>query len=201
MADYVREKRKAGLLPMYERQASEYYNKNEKSGLHEDIKDGYISSTSKMDGMGEHVDTLENEDGGFYGEGKGEKTYIYKKPKEKQAPAAAAAAPKPEAPAAEPEKDKGPVEYSPEVAQAKERVNNYQSMINGNEGSTFSTDTSAPAEASAAGTTGVSFEPAKIDTPAYSPNAGEEKAQSFADKYKLGIINSGSAGQSDFSAV
>ena len=73
--------------------------------------------------------------------------------------------------------------------------------MDGNAGSTFSTEASAPAEASAAGTTGVSFAPAKIDTPAYNPNAGEEKAQSFADKYKLGLINNGSAGQSDFSAV
>ena len=196
----TRAKRAAGLLPMYERQASEYYDKHEESGLHENIKDGYIGSTSKLDGMGELVDTLHNEDGGFYGEDNGEKTYIYKKAQQQAAPQAQQApAPEPEAPAPEPEKDKGPVQYSPEVAQAKERVAAYK--MDGNAGSTFSTEASAPAEASAAGSTGVSFAPAKIDTPAYNPNAGEEKAQSFADKYKLGLINNGSAGQSDFSAV
>ena len=78
----TRAKRAAGLLPMYERQASKYYDKHEESGLHENIKDGYIGSTSKLDGMGELVDTLHNEDGGFYGEDNGEKTYIYKKAKQ-----------------------------------------------------------------------------------------------------------------------
>ena len=189
----TRAKRAAGLLPMYERQASKYYDKHEESGLHENIKDGYIGSTSKLDGMGELVDTLHNEDGGFYGEDNGEKTYIYKKAQQQAAPQAQ------QAPAAEPAQPKTPISLSPEVAQAKERVAAYK--MDGNAGSTFSTEASAPAEASAAGTTGVSFAPAKIDTPAYNPNAGEEKAQSFADKYKLGLINNGSAGQSDFSAV
>tara|TARA_R110001592_G_scaffold3027_1_gene16859 strand:+ start:293 stop:889 length:597 start_codon:yes stop_codon:yes gene_type:complete len=196
----TRAKRAAGLLPMYERQASKYYDKHEESGLHENIKDGYIGSTSKLDGMGELVDTLHNEDGGFYGEDNGEKTYIYKKAKQQEAPAqqAAPAASKPEA-AAEPAQPKTPISLSPEVAQAKERVAAYK--MDGNAGSTFSTESSAPAEAATAGTNGISFEPGKIDTQAYNPNAGnEEEAQGFADKYKLNLINKG-AGQSDFSAV
>ena len=85
------------------------------------------------------------------------------------------------------------------MAQAKERVAAYK--MDGNAGSTFSTESSAPAEAATAGTNGISFEPGKIDTQAYNPNAGnEEEAQGFADKYKLNLINKG-AGQSDFSAV
>jgi len=130
----------------------------------------------------------------------GEKQYIYEKVKQKEAPAqqAAPAAPEPEA-TAEPKKDKGPIVHSPEVAQAKERVAAYK--MDGNAGSTFNTETSPPAEAATAGTTGISFEPGKIDTQAYNPNAGnEEEAQGFADKYKLSLINKG-AGQADFSAV
>ena len=125
----TRAKRAAGLLPMYERQASKYYDKHEESGLHENIKDGYVGSTAKMDGMGELVDTLHNEDGGFYGEDAGEKTYIYKKAKQKEAPAqqAAPAAPEPEKPNDDQViKQRGPVEYSPEIQQAKERVNKFQ---------------------------------------------------------------------------
>ena len=188
-------KRTAGLLPMYERQASKYYDKHEESGLHENIKDGYIGSTAKMDGMGELVDTLHNEDGGFYGEDNGEKTYIYKKAQQQAAPQSQQApAPKPETPAA-PTKDKGPVEYSSQVASAKERVNKFKGSMDGSAGSTFSTST--PAEATAAAPA-----PLKIDTPAYNPNAGNgEEAQGFADKYKLNLLNKGAAGQSDFSAV
>ena len=51
-----------------------------------------------MDGMGEHVDTLVNEEGGFYDFEDEERTYIYKKPEQKQTAApqpAAAAQPKP----------------------------------------------------------------------------------------------------------
>ena len=102
--------------------------------------------------------------------------------------------PKPEP---EPAKEPTPVTHSPEVKQAKERVNNYkQQTIDGSAGSTFST------KGATAGTNSISFEPGKIDTPAYNPNAGneEEEAQGFADKYKLNLINKG-AGQSDFSAV
>ena len=67
------------------------------------------------------------------------------------------------------------------------------SQYSGNAGSTFSTEASAPAEASAAGSNSVSFAPAKIDTPTYNPNAGEEAAQGLADKYKLNLINKGIA--------
>ena len=129
MADYTRAKRAAGLLPMYERQASEYYNKNKKSGLHEDIKDGYIGSTSKMDGMGELVDTLENEEGGFYGHEKGQKTYIYKKAEQKSESTAAPPAPKPEPEDDQVIKERGPIKHSAEIQEAKERVKNYQDDI------------------------------------------------------------------------
>ena len=87
----------------------------------------------------------------------------------------------PEAPASTPEapeaetKPATPVELSPEVAQAKERVNNYKDSLDGNAGSLFSTDEPQAAEA-------------------------EPDAQSFADKYKLNLLNKG-AGQFDFSAV
>lgn len=197
----TRAKRAAGLLPMYERQASKYYDKHEESGLHENIKDGYIGSTSKMDGMGELVDTLENEEGGFYDHEKGQKTYIYKKAEKKSESTAAAPAPKPEAPAPEPAKDKGPTEYSPQISKAKERVQKFQGAMDGNAGSTFST--SAPTETPEpdAMPNSVSFKPAEINTPAYNPNAGNaEQAQGFADKYKLNLLNKG-AGQSDFSGT
>jgi len=165
-------KRAAGLLPMYERQASEYFDRNKKTGLHEDIKDGYISSTAKMDGMGKLVDTLHNEGGGFYGEDAGEKTYIYKKAQQQSSPAPQQQAPAPEPEVVtEPEKDKGPVEYSPEVASAKERVQKFKGTMDGFAGSTFNTDAS-----------------------------NEEEAQGLADKYKLNLLGKG-AGQSDFTGV
>ena len=125
----------------------------------------------------------------------GEKRMIYKKVDTPAPVTPAAPTPEPEAPAPEPKKDKGPVVHSPEVAQAKERVNNYkQQSIDGNAGSDYST------EASTAGTNGISFEPGKIDTPAYDPDAGKE-AQGFADKYKLSLLNKGNTAQSDFSGV
>ena len=100
-------------------------------------------------------------------------------------PATTAPTPEPEAPA-EPAKDKGPIVHSPEVAQAKERVAAYK--IDGNAGSTFNTEASAPAEAATAGTNGVSFAPGKIDTQAYNPNPSKKEAQNFADKYKLNLM-------------
>ena len=119
---------------------------------------------------------------------------IYKLPEQK-ATTTPAPTPEPEAPAPEPKKDKEPVIQSPEIADAKERVANYkQQSIDGNAGSDYST------EASTAGTNGISFEPAKIDTPAYDPDAGKE-AQGFADKYKLSLLNKGNTAQSDFSGV
>ena len=188
-SDYFEKGR--GLGSDYDKGANQYTDNLK-------LKDGYstVAHQDAPEPIGVHRTKTAKKGGGY---DYGEKQYIYKKVEQKQAPAQQAApVAEPEAPA-EPEKDKGPVEYSPEVAQAKERVAAYK--MDGNAGSTFSTEASAPAEASAAGTTGVSFAPAKIDTPAYNPNAGEEKAQSFADKYKLGLINNGSAGQSDFSAV
>ena len=89
---------------------------------------------------------------------------IYKKETPKSTPAANAKPPKPVTP--EPvKKDQGPVEYSPEVSQAKERVNKYQSMIDGNQGSTFSAASAS-------------------STPQKDP-------QATADKYKLNLINKG----------
>jgi hypothetical protein len=130
------------------------------------------------------------------GMSKGPSTAYYKieKPTSNE-PTEQAPAPEPEAPA-ESVKDKGPVVHSPEVAQAKERVKTYQQQtMDGSAGADFST------ESSTAGTNGISFEPGKIDTPAYDPNPDEEEAQNFADKYKLGLINKGTSNQSDFSAV
>jgi hypothetical protein len=89
---------------------------------------------------------------------------IYKKDTPKSTPAIEAKTPEPETP--EPvKKDQGPVEYSPEVSQAKERVNKYQSMMDGNQGSTFEG--------------------------ANTPNAPQKDPQATADKYKLNLINKG----------
>lgn len=129
----------------------------------------------------------------------GEKQYIYKKVKEKKAPAPKPEAAAPKAP--EPEKDKGPVELSPEITEAKERVNNWKGSIDGTAGSLFSTSEPAKTPEPDAMPNSVSFTPAEIDTPTYNPNAGNaEQAQGFADKYKLNLLNKG-AGQSDFSGV
>ena len=197
----TRAKRAAGLLPMYERQASKYYDKHEKSGLHENIKDGYVGSTAKMDGMGELVDTLHNEDGGFYGEDAGEKTYIYKKAKQKEAPAQQAAAELEKPKEDMVIKDRGPVEYSPEMQQAKERTQKFVGAMDGNAGSTLNTSTPDASTAPAA-TAKKEAALAKIDTQAYNPNPGrEEQAQETADKYKLNLINKGTGGQSNFSGV
>ena len=64
-------------------------------------------------------------------------------------------------------KEQGPIEYSysPEVSQAKERVNKYTSMIDGNMGSTFGGEN--------------------------TPNAPQKDPQATADKYKLNLINKG----------
>ena len=163
-----------------------------------ELQDGYsfVAHQDAPDAVAFTQSKTPQKGGGFK---YGEKRMIYKKVDTPAPVTPAAPTPEPEAPAPEPEKDKGPVVHSPEVAQAKERVAAFK--MDGNAGSTFNTDASAPAEASAAGTTGISFEPAKIDTPAYNPNAGEEAAQGFADKYKLNLMNKGVAGQSDFSGT
>lgn len=173
MADYTRDKRKAGLLPMYERQASEYYNKNKKTGLHEDIKDGYIGSTAKMDGMGELVDTLENEQGGFYGEGKGEKTYIYKKPEEKQQ---SAPAPAPVA-APEPVAEEAPVNKTP-----SKTLQDAMNTVQAKKGRDFSFGTSDRDAERRALTDSFSQK-------SYDPEAGiaSEEAGDFLDNYKLNL--------------
>lgn len=162
---------------------SNQYTGNEK------LQDGYsrVAHQDAPDPVAYTQTRTARKGGGF---DLGEKQYIYEKVKQKEAPAQQAPTPEPEAPA-EPAKDKGPVELSPEITQAKERVAAYK--MDGNAGSTFSTEASAPAEASAAGSNSVSFAPAKIDTPTYNPNAGEEAAQGLADKYKLNLINKGIA--------
>ena len=94
----------------------------------------------------------------------GEKKYIYKKVK--SSAAAAPEAPQPDE-APEPSAPKGPVQLSPEVQQAKERVNNYKDSINGNEGSLFDSNETEPAV----------------------ENDAEKEAQGFADKYKLNLMD------------
>ena len=77
----------------------------------------------------------------------------------------------PEAPqpdkAPEPEAPKGPIELSPEIQQAKERVNAYQNSIDGTAGSLFASDDAQPAV----------------------ENDAEKEAQGFADKYKLNVMD------------
>ena len=73
------------------------------------------------------------------GMSKGPETAYYKIEK----PTSTAPAQQAPAPEAKPEPEKkpaGPIELSPEVQQAKERVNNYQDSIDGSQGSMFSTD-------------------------------------------------------------
>jgi len=111
------------------------------------------------------------------GMSKGPETAYYKVQKPTApAPVQQAAAATPAPAPAEPAEDKGPVEYSPEVTEAKERVNNYKFAMNGNEGSTFEGANSSP------------------DLPS------EPEAQGFADKYKLNLLNKG-ASNSDFTSV
>lgn len=88
----------------------------------------------------------------------GEKKMIYKKV-DTPAPVTAAPTPEPEVRASEPAKERTPIEHSPEVKQAKERVGNFKAGLNGAQGSDFSTDDSTEAE-----------------------------AQGLADKYKLNLM-------------
>jgi hypothetical protein len=190
---------------------SEYFKKGKDPGLYadkgsahhqggEELADGYsrVAHQDAPEPVSFTQSRTARKGGGF---DLGPKEYIYKKVKQKKAEAPKAeAAPEAKAPA-EPEKDKGPVKLSPEVAQAKERVNNWKSSIDGTAGSTFAT--SAPAETPEpdAMPNSVSFAPAEINTPAYKPNDGNaEQAQSLADKYKLNLLNKG-AGQANFSGV
>ena len=151
----------------FQEEGAKYFDKHEKTGALSEIKDGYISSQTPLNGMGEEVAHIKDDGyGGFYDDDETYSTYVYKKPKQEQVetPAPAVETPAPEAPA-EPKEEKGPVEYSPEMSEAKERVNNYKTMIDGNEGSTFD---------------GANV----INTPQKDP-------QAQADKYKLNLINKG----------
>ena len=190
---------------------SEYFKKGKDPGLYadkgsahhqggEELADGYsrVAHQDSPEPVAFTQSRTARKGGGF---DLGPKEYIYKKAKQKEAEAPKAeAAPEPEVSIPTPVEE-GPIEFSPEVAQAKERVNNWKGSIDGTSGSTFST--SAPTETPEpdAMPNSVSFAPAEINTPAYKPNDGNaEQAQSLADKYKLNLLNKG-AGQSDFSGV
>lgn len=69
-------------------------------------------------------------------------------------------APTPEA-NPEPAKERTPIEHSDEIKQAKERVGNFKTNMDGTQGSDFSTD---------------------------NPPETEAKAQGLADKYKLNLM-------------
>ena len=60
-----------------------------------------------------------------------------------------------------------PVELSPEIQQAKERVKNYEASIDGTAGSLFQSNETEPAV----------------------ENDAEKEAQGFADKYKLNLMD------------
>ncbi len=91
----------------------------------------------------------------------GEKRMIYKKVDTPAPVTPAASTPEPEAAALEPAKERTPIEHSPEIKQAKERVGNFKTNMDGTQGTAFSTDDSPETEA---------------------------KAQGLADKYKLNLI-------------
>ena len=148
-----------------------YFTQDEKSGEYV-LKDGYeeryLGSGEKYSSGGAEATFSNDYDDMWdsYEPDRDRKNYgIFKKPEQaKQQTPAAVEAPKPEVPG-EPEKDKGPIEYSPEMSQAKERVNKYQSMIDGNQGSTFGG--------------------------ADAPSTPQKDPQATADKYKLNLINKG----------
>ena len=124
-------------MKAYDGERDKYFTKG-KDG-HYVLKDGYEQREQSNDStsMGA-VATYSNESSDYDGEDNTFKHYgIYKKHQsspQQQAPASAVETPK----AATPEKKpKGPVEYSPEITQAKERVNKFSSMIDGNMGSTY----------------------------------------------------------------
>jgi len=150
----------------FQKEGAKYFDEHEKTGALSEIKDGYISSQIPLQGMGEEVAHIKDDGyGGFYDDDETYSTYVYKKPKQEKAETPAAVqAPEPEAPA-EPNEEKSPIEYSPEIKQAKERVNNYKSMIDGNKGSTFDG--------------------------ANVTNTPQKDPQAQADKYKLNLINKG----------
>ena len=124
------------------------------------LKDGYsfVAHQDAPDPVAYTQSKRSRKGGGF---DYGEKRMIYKKVDTPAPVTAAAPTPEPEVPASEPAKERTPIEHSPEVKQAKERVSNFKASIDGTQGSDFSTDDSAETEA---------------------------KAQGFADKYKLNLI-------------
>ena len=100
---------------------------------------------------------------------KGPETAYYKieKPKSTEAPVEQAPAPE-----AEPEVEKRPatpIELSPEIQQAKERVNNYENSIDGSQGSTFSTEEPKPTNNVAAASFLDSKKSSLIDKMVFTP--------------------------------
>ena len=190
-SDYFEKGR--GLGSDYDKGANQYTDNLK-------LKDGYstVAHQDAPEPIGVHRTKTAKKGGGY---DYGEKQYIYKKVKQKEAPAQQAAA-EPEKPKEDMViKDRGSVEYSPEMQQAKERTQKFVGAIDGNAGSNF--DSVAP-DASTAPVATAQKEAAlaKIDTQAYNPNPGrEEQAQETADKYKLNLINKGTGGQSNFSGV
>ena len=168
MSRHQKAKRTGGIYA----NRSEYFKNDKDPGLYadkgsahyqggEELADGYsrVAHQDAPEPVAFTQSRTARKGGGF---DLGEKEYIYKKVEQKQAPVTAASTPEPEAlAAAEPEKERTPIEYSPEVKQAKERVGAYKTQsIDGSQGSDFKTDE--------------------------SPDA-----QNFADKYKLNLLNKG----------
>ena len=117
---------------------SKYYTDewDEESGRFK-LKDGYshVASQDAPNPLASMADRSNKKGGGFE---YGDSVNIYKKVEQKQSPAQQAPAPE-----AKPEPDKkpaGPIELSPEIQQAKERVNKYQDSIDGSAGSLFDSD-------------------------------------------------------------
>ena len=88
----------------------------------------------------------------------------------------------------------------PKASEAKERASNYQSMADGNESSDV---TSSDAEVSTMPSPETSDVSGTIDANQGTDFSTDEQApdaQSFADKYKLNLLNKGE-GETDFSGV
>ena len=125
-------------MKSYDGERDKYFTKGEDGYV---LKDGYEQREQSNDStsMGA-VATYSNESDDYDGEDNTFKHYgIYKRPSNKSNEQAPVADKAPEAPKAD-KKPAGPIELSPEIQQAKERVNKYESSIDGSQGSTFSTD-------------------------------------------------------------
>ena len=131
------------------------------SGLGQDpeLKDGYsfVPHQDAPEAVAYTQSRRSKKGGGF---DYGEKRMIYKKVDTPESEATAPT-PEPEVSASEPAKESTPIENLPKVKEAKERVGNFKTNMDGQAGSDFSTDDSAETEA---------------------------KAQRLADKYKLNLI-------------